>query len=170
MLFICVYENKQKKRKQSCRNVLSPSKKLAMNENDVFKIRVEYGHFETYVYWGCEITPLPVDDEQNSNGAQQQFQLRLQTLDNDAAACVTIGKADLNRLWARADESNVWNLPSSNYDFDLSDDLYHFGASVELQHGKKFFVHKIPTGVAVRYEIFDYVFGCFTLSESFVVL
>jgi len=121
-----------------------------MNSNDTFKMRVEYGHFETYVYWGFEIVPLTDTDNETDQSTNRKYELRLQTLDNENAAKIVITDQVLERLWARVKKYDVWQLPSSNYDLDLSDDIYHFSVSVELQKDKNFFVHKIPTGVAVR--------------------
>ena len=63
---------------------------------------------------------------------------------------LVVTRATLDRIWARADKQQVWELPSSIYDNDLSDDIYHFGVSVELRHGGQLFNHRVPTGVVVR--------------------
>jgi hypothetical protein len=44
----------------------------------------------------------------------------------------------------------VWDLPATDYSRDLSDDLYHLGASVMLLRERRCFVHRVPIGVAVR--------------------
>jgi hypothetical protein len=44
----------------------------------------------------------------------------------------------------------MWDLPSTDYTRDMSDDLYHLGASVTLLRDRRCFVHRVPTGVAVR--------------------
>jgi hypothetical protein len=54
------------------------------------------------------------------------------------------------RLWGRVERLKVWELPSTDYSRDLSDDLYHLGASVVLLRERRSFAHQVPIGVAVR--------------------
>ena len=43
----------------------------------------------------------------------------------------------------------VYELPRSDYKLDQTDDLYHFGVSVEAYTPEHTFVHRVPTGVVV---------------------
>lgn len=91
---------------------------------------------------GFEIVP--------KSDASGKFELIVRRIDTSEPVKVVVTKLTLERLWARADKCNVWELPSSIYDVDLSDDIYHFGASVELRRGAQLFNHRVPTGVVVR--------------------
>ena len=83
-------------------------------------------------------------------GTLNKYELIVRRIDVAEPVRVTVTTQTLDRMWARADKCNVWDLPSSLYDVDLSDDIYHLGASVELRRGGQFFNHRVPTGVAVR--------------------
>merc|ERR1712070_586635 len=54
------------------------------------------------------------------------------------------------RLWKEVKRVAVWTLPRTDYAQNLSDDCYHLGISVEVEH-KDFgtFKHQVPTGPIV---------------------
>lgn len=117
----------------------------------VFKVQLEYGHHsgEHYLYWGFEVL------RDSSPGAATALVLMVRRDDDGGVATrVPLGGDVAARLWERVERLRVWQLPSTDYTRDLSDDLYHLGASVVLLQGTRHFVHKVPTGVAVRVPTF----------------
>jgi hypothetical protein len=50
-----------------------------------------------------------------------------------------------------AEKFKLWDLPSTNYDADMTDDLYHMGVSIDARSLKssRFFYHKVPDDVFV---------------------
>ncbi|ELR16135.1 uncharacterized protein ACA1_177430 [Acanthamoeba castellanii str. Neff] len=80
--------------------------------------------------WHCVIDPL--DD-----APTQTYESKL-------------SKAAAKRLWKEVKRVAVWTLPRTDYAQNLSDDCYHLGISVEVEH-KDFgtFKHQVPTGPIV---------------------
>ena len=118
---------------------------MQTGEDFVFAIRLEYGHYEHYLYWGFELLRNDAAD------AKAPLVLCVRRDDDGGVATrVPLAASAAERLWERVERLRMWDMPATDYTRDLSDDLYHLGATVELLHGARHFVHKVPTGVAVR--------------------
>lgn len=127
------------------------SEDLREGQDFVFKVQLEYGHHagEHYLYWGFEVL------RDTSANAATPLALSVRRDDDGGVATrVPLGNDVAARLWERVERLKVWELPSTDYTRDLSDDLFHLGASVVLLQGVRHFVHKVPTGVAVRVPAF----------------
>ena len=103
----------------------------------VLEIRAEYGSFEYNLYWGMRVfinklekpTLLVISDEEKYEEE--------------------ISKSEFQKFIQEAEIFKIFELPSSNYKSDLSDDLYHLSISLFARKDSKIFEHQVPTGVMV---------------------
>lgn len=63
---------------------------------------------------------------------------------------VDLTEDQVNQFFQDASKFKLWSLPSTDYEVDNTDDLYHMGISIDAQakDGQTFY-HKSPTGVFV---------------------
>lgn len=98
------------------------------------EVRAEYGSWGTEVYWSCVVEGTMLRVSAADAGATMELQLSSNVADEFFS--------DVQRF-------RLFDLPSTNYFVDCTDDLYHMGVSVCVQMGEKAFVHRVPTGVVV---------------------
>ena len=91
-------------------------------------LRAEYGSWEYVLFWSMEVR----DGKLRVTCGEREFS---GALDAEQSAA----------FFRDADRLGVWELPCTDYDVDLSDDLYHMGVSVELEAPGLSFRHQVPT-------------------------
>ena len=98
------------------------------------ELRAEYGSVEQWVFWSCEVS-------ENS----------LCVACGDRRRTVALTAEQCEGFFREAEKCRVAELPASDYEADLTDDLYHMGVSVTLRdrEGRTVFRHKVPTGQLV---------------------
>jgi hypothetical protein len=99
-----------------------------------FVLKAEYGSWEYVLYWGFE-----VDFEAK--------QLKIFGEEFEEVVC-PLTPEQAATFFQDAEKFKVYELPSTNYDVDHTDDLYHMGVSIDISslQGNKRFLHKVPQG------------------------
>jgi hypothetical protein len=97
--------------------------------------RAEYGSVEYVLFWG-----FVLDEEKKT----------LVVTRKDESKTIELSADHLAAFFRDLDKSNLLELPSTDYDVDQTDDLYHMGVSISVFHGnEQRFRHKVPTGQLV---------------------
>jgi len=122
-------------------------------------LRVETGGHGNTVVWGAEVRyadPSSKDETSSSSSSSSRRAslsvVRQDPLDEAPSQTYQgkLSQAELKRLWKDLKQASLWTLPRTDYLQTLSDDCYHLGTSVEVEH-KDFgtFKHQTPTGPIV---------------------
>ncbi len=95
-------------------------------------MRAEYGSWEHVLFWGCCV------DE-----ASKTLVVRGRALGEPKTVQLT--DEQVAAFFRDVEKFQLFSLPSTDYDVDLTDDLYHMGVSVEARWGEQRFRHQVPT-------------------------
>lgn len=105
-----------------------------MKGSDLLVVKAEYGSWEYSLYWGFELS----------------LDQKVLKILGDVEKSVELTEEQALSFFVDADRVKLWDLPSSNYEADMSDDLYHMGVSIDARRGQdQRFYHKVETDVFV---------------------
>jgi hypothetical protein len=107
--------------------------------------RAYLGAFHNFPFWATTI-------KMNENKTASIHVIKQEPLDKEPTQTYEgqLSKTAAKIVWREAARVSLWTLARTDYASTMSDDCYHLGVSVEVNHSEfGRFCHQIPTGPCV---------------------
>jgi hypothetical protein len=107
------------------------------------EFRAEYGSWEHILFWGFDVV------EESKTLVVWRHETAEETREGKEACRMALSDEQLGQFFRDVEKFQVLQLPCTDYDVDLTEDLYHMGVSLAVDFGERRFRHKVPTGQLV---------------------
>ncbi len=128
------------------------------------EFRAEYGSWEHIVFWGFDVI------EESKTLVVWKHETAEATREGKEAKRMALSDEQLGQFFRDVEKFQVFQLPCTDYEVDLTEDLYHMGVSLTIDFGERRFRHKVPTGQLVMVPSRRLVKKQYVAFASFVLL
>ena len=105
-------------------------------------LRIEKGGYSKAVFWSLEVR---LNEETRETKCTVTKTEPLERPEDTKTWSGILSKNEAKRIWKSLKTHSIYTLPRTDYNSNLSDDCYHLGVTIDVDHTDGTFLHQCPT-------------------------